>query len=143
MTDDRVIPSGLIGHAAAAALVEAGLAAARSEGFEAAVAVVDATGAMRAFGRADGASSFTADVAAAKARTSAASGMATHIWNVLLADPANAPLSMTIGMMFVAGGYPLKHGGASIGAIGVSGGPAEQDRAAAARAIAKLGFPID
>ncbi len=133
----------MIGHVAAAALVEMALRAALENGFAAAVAVVDAAGALRAFGRADGAAAFTAEVAVAKARTAAASGMPTHIWNAIVADPASAPLAQMPGMMPVAGGYPLNAEGSTVGGIGVSGGPAEHDRAAAAAALATCGFPVE
>src|SRR5205814_6699801 len=51
----KSIPTASINREAAAALIDAALAAAREIGIEAAVAVTDATGHLRAFERTDGA----------------------------------------------------------------------------------------
>jgi uncharacterized protein GlcG (DUF336 family) len=128
---------------AANALVEAAMKASRDLGFDAAVAVTDATGNLRAFQRADGALFFTAEVAVAKAWTAASCGIATHVWNDYIADPKLAPLANVQKLMAVGGGLPLYHDGKLIGGIGVSGGSHEQDRQAARPALAGLGFEID
>ena len=72
--------------------IEAAMKATRDMGFDAAVAVTDATGNLRAFQRADGAPFFTAEVAVNKAWTAASCGIATHVWNGYIADPKLAPL---------------------------------------------------
>ena len=96
--------------------------ATRDMGFDAAVAVTDATGNLRAFQRADGAPFFTAEVAVNKAWTAASCGIATHVWNGYIADPKLAPLANIQKLMAVGGGLPLFHDGKLIGGIGVSGG---------------------
>jgi uncharacterized protein GlcG (DUF336 family) len=129
-------------RAAANALIEAAMKASRDIGFDAAVAVTDATGNLRAFQRADGAPFFTAEVAVSKAWTAASCGIATHVWNDTIADPKLAPLANVSRLMAVGGGLPLFHEGKLIGGIGVSGGSHEQDRQVASTALGNLGFEI-
>jgi uncharacterized protein GlcG (DUF336 family) len=96
---------------AANALIEEALKACRDIGFEAAIAVVDVTGNLRAFQRADGAPFFAAEVAVSKAWTAASCGIATHVWNDFIADPKLAPLTNVNKLMAVGGGLPLFHDG--------------------------------
>lgn len=138
----KAIPTAFVTCAAANALIEAAMQASRDIGFEAAVAVTDATGNLRAFQRADGAPFFTAEVAVSKAWTAASCGIATHIWNDYIADPKLAPLANVRKLMAVGGGLPLFHEGKLIGGIGVSGGSHEQDRQAAGTALGRLGFDV-
>lgn len=102
----RSFATASVSREAAAALVEAGLAAARELGFEAAVAVTDATGTLRAFERHDGAPLLTAEVAIDKAWTASSYGYPTHVWNAYVADPKVAPLANLPRMMPVGGGHP-------------------------------------
>jgi uncharacterized protein GlcG (DUF336 family) len=138
----KAIPMASVTCEAANALIEAAMQAGRDIGFDAAVAVTDATGNLRAFQRADGAPFFTAEVAVSKAWTAASCGIATHVWNDYIADPKLAPLTNVQKLMAVAGGLPLFHDGKLIGGIGVSGGSHEQDRQAASTALVSLGFQI-
>ena len=136
----RIIPTASVSREAAAALVAAALAAARDMGFEAAVAITDPAGALRAFERGDGAPLVTAEIAVDKAWTAAVTGRATHVWNAILADPKAAPLAKTSRLLPVSGGYPLVDDGKLVGGIGISGGSAEQDEKAAERALQAVGF---
>lgn len=138
----KAIPMASVTREAANALIEAALKASRDMGFDAAVAVTDATGNLRAFQRADGAPFFAAEVAISKAWTAASCGIATHVWNDYIADPKLAPLANVQKLMAVGGGLPLFHDGKLIGGIGVSGGSHEQDRQAAGAALGSLGFEI-
>jgi len=138
----KAIPMASVTRAAANALIDAAMQASRDIGFDAAVAVTDATGNLRAFQRADGAPFFTAEVAVSKAWTAASCGIATHVWNDYIADPKLAPLANVRKLMAVGGGLPLFHEGKLIGGIGVSGGSHEQDRQAAGTALGSLGFDV-
>jgi uncharacterized protein GlcG (DUF336 family) len=138
----KAIPMASVTREAANALIEAAMKASRDLGFDAAVAVSDATGNLRAFQRADGAPFFTAEVAVSKAWTAASCGIATHVWNDYIADPKLAPLANVQKLMAVGGGLPLFHEGKLIGGIGVSGGSHEQDRQVASTALGNLGFEI-
>ena len=138
----KAIPTASVTCAAANALIEAAMQASRDIGFDASVAVTDATGNLRAFQRADGAPFFTAEVAVSKAWTAASCGIATHVWNDYIADPKLAPLANVQKLMAVGGGLPLFHEGKLIGGIGVSGGSHEQDRQAAGTALGRVGFDV-
>jgi uncharacterized protein GlcG (DUF336 family) len=138
----KAIATASVTREAANALIEAALKASRDIGFDAAVAVTDATGNLRAFQRADAAPFFTAEVAVSKAWTAASCGIATHVWNDTIADPKLAPLANIQKLMAVGGGLPLFHDGKLIGGIGVSGGSHEQDRQAASTALGSLGFEM-
>ena len=138
----KTIPAAHVSRAAAAALVEAGLAAMTAMGLEGAVAVTDATGELRAFERSDGAAFLTAEVAINKAWTAAAYGNPTHVWNTYVADPKVAPIQNLPRMMAVAGGYPLSDDGKLVGGIGISGGDWKQDQQAAEQALAAVGFSL-
>lgn len=113
--------------AGAEAVAGAALDAARAIGVAATVAVVDAGGHLLALRRDDGAGFIGVEIARMKAWTAAGSGMTTARWNDLASTPAVAPIVAAPGIMAVAGGRPLWSGDALIGAVGVSGGSAEQD----------------
>ena len=136
-------PMASINRQAAAALIEAALAAARDIGIEAAVAVTDATGNLRAFERTDGAPFLTVDVAIDKAWTASSFGYATHVWNdYITTDPKVAPLAYRPRMVAVGGGYPIVEDAKLIGGIGISGGNYQQDQEAAVAALRQLGFEV-
>lgn len=120
-------------------IVAAALEAARRLGFAAAVAIVDAGGHLLAFRRDDGAGFVTARIARRKAWTAAASGLSSDRWNAIAADPGVAPILHGTGLLAVAGGLPVSAGERIVGAIGVSGGSAQQDHAAAAAALTATG----
>lgn len=142
-TMTKSIPAAFINREAAAALIGAALAAARQIGIEAAVAVTDATGNLRAFERTDGAPFLTAEVAIDKAWTACSFGFATHVWNdYVTSDPKVAPLAHRPRMVAVGGGYPIVENGKLIGGIGISGGNYQQDQEAAAAALRQLGFEV-
>jgi uncharacterized protein GlcG (DUF336 family) len=142
-TMTKSIPAAFINREAAVALIEAALAAARQIGIEAAVAVTDATGNLRAFERTDGAPFLTAEVAIDKAWTASSFGFATHVWNdYVTSDPKVAPLAHRPRMVAVGGGYPIVENGKLIGGIGISGGNYQQDQEAAEAALRHLGFDV-
>ncbi len=136
----KAIATASVTCEAANALIDAAMKASRDIGFDAAIAVTDATGNLRAFQRADGAPFFTVEVAISKAWTAASCGIPTHVWNDYVSDPKLAPLANVQKLMAVGGGLPLFHERKLVGGIGVSGGSHEQDRQAASTALARLGF---
>lgn len=138
----RSIPLAAISREAAAALIDAALVAASEIGIEAAVAVTDATGSLRAFERTDGAPFLTTDVAIDKAWTAASFGYPTHVWNQYLADPKIAPIATHPRLLAVGGGYPIMENGILIGGLGISGGNYQQDQDAAVAALRTLGFEV-
>lgn len=115
-----------IDAADARALIDAGIAAAQRERLAMSLAVVDAAGYPLALHRMDGAGLLTAEVALRKARTAALLRAPSRVLAERMAsDPALLALTDYLPM---AGGLPATaEGGAVAGAIGISGGNAEQD----------------
>jgi uncharacterized protein GlcG (DUF336 family) len=127
---------------AANELIEIARATSQQIGFEVAIAVSDAAGNLKAFERTDACPFLAADVAIDKAWTAAAFGLSTHTWASILTNPLVSQLAHRPRLVAVGGGYPVIENGRVIGAIGVSGGTAEQDQKAAEAALSGLSFAI-
>lgn len=127
---------------AAQAGVTAALAHACALGIRVNAAAVDAGGALLAFRRMDGAFLHSIDIAIDKACTAASFGFATEDWLPLLeADAAlKAGLPQRPRLVVFGGGVPAYAGAQVAGAIGVSGGSAEQDAACARAGLAAIGL---
>ena len=98
------------------------------------IAVADRGGHLLAFARMDGAPVMSATLSQDKAYTVAAfAGLPTHQWYDLIKDdpPVLTGIVKTDRLVVFGGGVPINAGGALAGAVGVSGGSAEQDRAIA------------
>ena len=123
--------------AAAQAALAATEQAANEMGVGLTCAVVDSRGTLVALARMDSASYFTADVAAGKARASAAfrapSGALARVGELGLADVVEGG-----PMLFVQGAVPIMKDGQSMGAIGCSGAMGQQDEDAANAGIAAM-----
>ncbi|MDQ1733159.1 MAG: hypothetical protein QOK10_3318 [Pseudonocardiales bacterium] len=102
-------------------------------GVRPAIAVLDRAGELVTFDRLDGVPLLCAELAQDKAHSAIRFGMATHEWWPMIAsDPALVHgLSKLDRLVVFGGGVPLVDGADMVGAIGVSGGSAEQDRAIA------------
>lgn len=122
---------------AAQRIVEAGIAKADEVGVPSAIVVVDESGQLKAFARMDGAGLIATEVALNKAYTSAATGAPTSGVHEFIKSDAGALLSMPHVPRFtvVAGGLPIAVDGATVGALGVSGGPAQVDAEIAEAAL--------
>ena len=134
-----------ISYEGAARVVAAAVDHAAAHGFAMNIAVSDAAGNLVAFARMDGAPLLSSAIAQDKAYTVAAfNGIPTHAWfGMIQGDPALAQGILHRPRLVVfGGGVPLRAGGeaggALIGAIGVSGGSAEQDREVAEAGAAAL-----
>lgn len=132
----------------AATAVAAALEQARSIGVAFNIAVTDAGGALLAFARMDGAFVFSADIAIDKARTVAGFGGAPTdgLYDAIKDEPAvRDGIGGRAGVAAFGGGIPIVIGGDLVGAVGVSGGSAAQDKqvakagAAAVRAAVESG----
>jgi len=128
--------------AAAKALIEASIVAAKEIGIDVTIAVTDAAGNLKNFERADNAPFLTVDVAIDKAWTAASFGLATHTWNALVSNPELTPLSQRPRLLAIGGGYPIIENGKVVGGIGVSGGNVAQDRQIAEQALKSIGFEV-
>jgi uncharacterized protein GlcG (DUF336 family) len=91
------------------------------------IAIVDSGGALILFSREDGAAAVTAEVAVLKARTSARAGMASHDLAAMSQDQPTRDLFILLQLTDDPGGVPLLRSGRVVGAVGVSGGSADQD----------------
>ena len=119
-------------------LIRGAAAKAKKIGVPMCIAITDEAGNMIAFERMDGAKILSVDLSADKAFTAAVSRRPTHEYNELC-----QPGSLVFGIhtssggrfSTVGGGYPVIVRGAVVGAIGLSGGAAEQDMECAEAAL--------
>ncbi|RUP06975.1 MAG: heme-binding protein [Mycobacterium sp.] len=120
--------------AGAQRILDGSLARARSLEVAVCVAVSDRSGQLLAFARMDGAAQLSVSIAQDKAYTVAAfGGVPTHQWFELIKDdpPLLHGIVKTERLIVFGGGVPVWSAGQLAGAVGVSGGSAEQDRAIA------------
>lgn len=109
-------------------------------GVAACIAVTDAAAHLKAFRRMDGATLGPIDVAQRKARTSALFPLGSGEFGQLITEHQLIGMEQTNGgLAAFHGGLPLIEDGELIGAIGVSGGSAEQDLAIAQHALGVQG----
>ncbi len=142
MPDTDVIPANVLSLSAAQRVADAAISAARAQGVSVCIAVCDPSGEPIVTVRMDGAPRLSAGVALNKAYTVASfNGLPTHAWWPLLADdPALVHgFTETPRLVIFAGGVPVHIDGAVVGAVGVSGGSSEQDRAIAEAGVGSLG----
>jgi uncharacterized protein GlcG (DUF336 family) len=130
-----------IGIAAAQRIIDTAFAEAEKVGFKPAVCVLDESGIIKAFARADGAALVNVQSAQDKAYTAVGLGMASHKWYPMIKDDP-ALLAGVVGaidrLVIFGGGVPLHVDGFLVGAVGVGGGSHEQDRQVAEAAAAVL-----
>lgn len=108
------------------------------------VAVTDLSGQLLAFARMDGAPLLSVTLSQDKAYTvTAFGGLPTHAWfDVIKDDPALLHgIVKSDRLVIFGGGVPVLSGTALAGAVGVSGGSAEQDRAIAEAGVTSLTVP--
>jgi uncharacterized protein GlcG (DUF336 family) len=121
-------PARFVDQALAESMAEQCFAHSHSNSWPAlTIAVVDAGGALILLRRQDGAASVTVDAALLKARTATRFGATTQALVAMSQDSPTRDLMLLLQLTDDPGGVPLKVAGRVIGAIGVSGGTAEQD----------------
>ena len=125
----------------------AALALAGSKNLRVSVAVADRGGALKAFGRMDGASLLSGETARRKVFTVAAVGLSTQEFGAILKSELDHEPELFHGMIGIdgliafAGGVPLVVDGQRIGAVAVSGGTSEEDHEIAQSAAQVLNEP--
>lgn len=127
---EHVRTSAVLTLAGARAALDAALAHAQSNDLRMNVAVVDPGGALLAFARMDGAFANSGPIAIDKARTTVGFGGAptADLYTALAGEDAvirgiaNRP-----GVAAFGGAVPIRVDGQLVGAIGASGGSAEED----------------
>ncbi len=101
------------------------------------IAIVDDAGVLLYLERMEGAGPTTAEVAAAKARTSAITRRPSKFWEDRVKD---RPAFMNFpGVLQIQGGLPILYQGECVGAIGVSGVQSQEDEQIAKAGIDTLG----
>ena len=131
-------PYGMpIGLETAQALIDRAVEAGRARGFRLAIAVVEPSGELVAFGRMDDVQYGSISIAQQKARSAARIRTATSALEERLAAGRMAILALD-EIMPVAGGVPIVVDGRVVGAIGVSGASSAQDDEVARAAIAAV-----
>ena len=128
----------IISSAAALRAVEAATAKGRERGVAVVAAAVDIGGDLVACLRSDGAFAASVTIAKDKAYTAAVFGASTDdLSNGLKANPVlHHGIAIRPGVVLFGGGQPIVEDGAVIGAVGVSGGSEDDDRACAAAGVA-------
>ena len=116
-----------ISTARADELIERACARAQEIGMAACIAVVDAGAHLKAFRRMDGAFAGAVDVSQRKARTSALFPLPSGDFGKMIDEHKLIGMELSNGGLAVFhGGLPIVEDGTLVGAIGVSGGSAEQ-----------------
>ncbi|MFT3883569.1 MAG: heme-binding protein [Gemmatales bacterium] len=136
----KTLPQAVISQEAADILIVGATAKATEMGLNMAIAVVDCSGALKAFRRMDGAPLLSTDIATNKAYTAAAYGLATHVWHDFIKEdpPLLHGIVHTPRLVVFGGGYPVEIDGSIVGAIGISGGHYAQDMQVAEAALEAL-----
>lgn len=127
-------PTRALTYVGARAALDAALAHAGSLGVPVNVAVTDSAGVPLAFARMDGAFAASAGIALDKARTvTGFGGTPTDLlYAAIESEPAvRDGIAGRAGVAAFAGGVPVVVEGELVGAVGVSGGSAAQDKAVA------------
>ncbi|MBS4730307.1 heme-binding protein [Mycobacterium sp. SM1] len=117
--------------AGARRVIDAAVAHAERIGVPVCAAVTDRAGQLLAYLRMDGAPLLSEQLARNKAYTvTAFNGRPTHEWWDAIADdpPVRNGIVHAERLVIFGGGVPIRVSGELVGAIGVSGGSAEQDR---------------
>ena len=124
-------------------ILEAARNRAEELGVKQTICVADDGGHIIALHRMTGARLTGVEIAMAKAFTAAGHQRATHLFNEPPGGPA-LPGNEAFGINHIlpgkfaifVGGFPIVHRGQVVGAVGVSGGNGEQDKAVGAAALA-------
>ncbi|MBS0421728.1 MAG: heme-binding protein [Proteobacteria bacterium] len=132
-------PEAVLTQALADTMAQRCLSESKNKGWPAfSIAIVDGGGALILLRRQDAAAPVTAEVAALKAKSAVRTGAATQALSTMSQDPPTRDLFLLLQLTADPGGVPVKINGRTVGAIGVSGGTAEQDIGCATAASGAL-----
>jgi uncharacterized protein GlcG (DUF336 family) len=120
-------------------IIEGTLESCAKSGYKVSVIIVDNAGIVRASLRGDGTSPHTMEFGRKKAYTARTRNQTSLEFKALTEKPENAYLLQIPDVVAVGGGVPIKAGGVTIGAVGVSGAPGgDKDEVCALAGIAKV-----
>ena len=111
---------------------------ARTHNWAVTIAIVDDGGHLLWLQRLDGAAPISAQIASAKARTSALGRRESKVYEEMINGGRSAFLSAPALDGMLEGGVPIISGGHCVGAVGVSGVKASEDAQVARAGIAAL-----
>lgn len=120
-------------------IAQAAHAEAAAHGWAVSIAIVDDGGHLLWLQRLDGAAPLSAQIASAKARTSAIGRRETKAYEDMINQGRTAFLSAPGLDGMLEGGVPVLVGGQCVGAVGVSGVKSSEDAQIARAGIAALG----
>jgi glc operon protein GlcG len=136
-----LIPMNSLSLAVAHRILRAAEAKATALGVGACICIVDPSGEAILSARMDNAARMSASIALNKAWTVASfKGIPTHAWwPIIEGEPSLVHgLTQTPRFIVFGGGVPVLVDGELVGAVGVSGGSADEDRAIAEAGVAGL-----
>ena len=122
---------------AAKAMMAAGEAEARKNGWNVCIAIVDASGGLIMFQKLDDTQNGSIAVSQGKARTAALFKRPSRLLEEMIAQGKTAFLSVE-GIVPLQGGVPVTVDGKVIGAVGVSGVTSAQDEQVAIAAVSAM-----
>lgn len=135
----RLNPQRLLGADKAQSLLTAALKIARGQGVAVAIAVVDASGQLKAFLAMDQAPWVATELCQRKAKTALLGLESGELGRALADQPAlMQSFGAVSGVTLLAGGVPVRSGDQVVGAIGIGGGTPEQDADIARQALAAV-----
>ncbi len=138
MSTDRSTVQHNVSAALARRMIDAGRSHAEAEGRSFTIAIVDASGVLKALERMDGAPLVSIQVAQDKAYTAVGFGMPSGAWHDFIKDDPPLAAGAADGidrLVIFAGGFPIVLDGEVVGAVGVSGGHYSDDAAVAEAAL--------
>jgi uncharacterized protein GlcG (DUF336 family) len=141
----HVRPTSVLTYAGARVALEAARSEAESLGVAVNIAVTDAGGALLAFARMDGAFAFSGAIAIDKARTVCGFGGAPSdaLYDAIAGEPpVRDGIAGRAEVAAFAGGVPIRLGDDLVGAVGVSGASAEQDKECSTAGAAAVTHPV-
>ena len=140
-TQQPVRATHALTYAGARLALDAALARAQDIGGRFNIAVTDTGGALLAFARMDGAFAFSGDIAIDEARTVAEFGgiPSADLYAAVESEEAvRFGIAKRPGVAAFGGGVPIRVDGELVGAVGASGGSAEEDTEVAAAGAAAV-----
>lgn len=134
---DHVIPTQILTHAGAMAMMTAAIAKAESIGQPQCIVIVDTSGELLAEVRMTGAKFLSRKSARAKALTAASIGARSDT----VPEPVRPAIGAATGgdVTGLPGGLPIRVNGVLLGGIGVGSGSGDQDIAVAEAALDAIG----
>src|ERR1700710_2315395 len=135
----NVVKKHSISYELAQKMVDAAVAKAKELGVSENVVILDDGGNLKAFGRMDGASIPTIEIAQNKAYTALFGVSRQDFFNFIKGDPSLLAGIPTLSRVAAwGGGFPIKVNGEVVGAIGLSGAPTVQNDVDCAKAALAL-----